>query len=243
MADKNFSILHQTTTGKEMLNWIAKNGMDSAFSEKDKRYYTFKSEYKEFFAYLETLLNTVWIKMGLGTEADDTKKFNMFSFFNIDYENGQLQTNNYDSLKVQYNSSIGFFIDPNQGVSESVESSPTSFGDELSGRGETLAEPSRKLNYITGMGTGSSLLTATKRIGTGFNVFDTMKENLISPLSEGVDIRGSFSGSLGSRLATTAQNALTLAKNVGRFAATEDMGSIIQSFATYNGMKTQFPEL
>ena len=48
---------------------------------KDKRYYTFDVKFAEYYSYLETMLNTLWIKMGLGMEDQST--FNIFSFFNI----------------------------------------------------------------------------------------------------------------------------------------------------------------
>jgi hypothetical protein len=51
--------LNQTTTPQEMRDYLLKNGIDKLFGEKDRRYYTFQANYEEYYAYLETMLNTL----------------------------------------------------------------------------------------------------------------------------------------------------------------------------------------
>jgi len=77
-------ILDQTNTPNAMLEYLTRNGLDKTFSDKDKRYYTFNTDYDDYFAYLETMLNVVWIKLGL---AKNGETFNLFSFFDIKNEN------------------------------------------------------------------------------------------------------------------------------------------------------------
>jgi len=53
------SYLNQTPVASEMRDYLLKNGIDKLFGEKDKRYYTFQANYEEYYAYLETMLNTL----------------------------------------------------------------------------------------------------------------------------------------------------------------------------------------
>ena len=97
---------------------------------KDKRYYSFEPKFKPYFAYLETMLNTVWIKMGL---AKNGGTFNLFTFFEIE-KDGDIDPINFDKLIPKYNSSIGFFCNPANAVSETISTGLSSDGDSLAQR-------------------------------------------------------------------------------------------------------------
>lgn len=240
-SNSSDSILSQTTTAKEMVAWLTKNGMDQAFSEKDKRYYTFKEDYKDYYAYLEALLNPIWLKLGLGSNDTDSKNFNIFSFFNIGATESAsgTDTKNRNSLKPEYNSSLGFVIDINGAASESIDNSSNSIGEELADKTNGQSVAAQKLNYITGMGTGGSFLNSSRLIGNIYNTNDILSENVMSPLSAGL----SKGGKGVKKLAQSLKNVVTLANNVAKFTATEDIGSIVQSFTAYNGMKVLYPNL
>lgn len=181
-ASKKNNILEQTATPTSMLNYLTKNGIDRDFADKDKRYYTFKTDYKDYFAYLETMLNVVWIKMGL---AKNGQTFNLFSFFNIksDGASGGIEASNYDKLIEKYNSSIGFFANVANAVSESISNNPSSDGDSLASRANQNAQEYQAMNYITGMGTGGATNNATRKIGIGLKSMGQIKGLLGETLS------------------------------------------------------------
>ena len=139
------SILNQTETPDEMLAYLTRNGLDANFSTKDKRYYTFEAKYEDYLAYLETMLNAIWIKLGLSKNGE---QFNLFSFFDIKQEKeGGINYSGASSLKPQYNSSIGFFTNIASSVSESIDSQTTSNGSSLSDRANTNSAEYQNLNY------------------------------------------------------------------------------------------------
>jgi len=147
-------IFNQTTTPDSMLKYLQKNGLDSDFNNKDKRYYTFKADYAAYFAYLETMLNIVWIKLGLAAQSGG--EFDIFSFFDIKDINGKINASNYDKLLSQYKSSIGFFTNIAGSVTESVDSQKTSIGADLESQANINSDMYQSLNYLTGMGTGTA---------------------------------------------------------------------------------------
>lgn len=228
--------LNQTKDGNEMIKYLLKNGIDKDFSDKDKRYYTFKTDYNNYFSYLETMLNTIWIKLGLATGETGTD-FNLFSFFQIDDNNGETQkinVNNYKTLKEQYNSSIGFFINTNGILAESVDSSPTSFGGTLKAKGEQYTDEYQMINYIGGIGTDSAMRQAGRSIRMAGQT--------------AISIGNSFAEMLGNTISGLKNNGLVgmamgAIKDVQKFTTQEDMGVLLQSFATTNGMRVFYPEL
>ena len=241
-SDAN-SQLYQTETPSAMLDYLARNGLDSAFSNKDKRYYTFKTNYPEYFAYLETMLNIVWIKLGLATDGQD---FNLFSFFNIKTSStGGIDPTNYNSLLEQYRSSIGFFTNIASAVSESIDATQTSVGGELSGAVNSASETYQRINYITGMGTGGYAKNISRKIGIGINSYkqakSIMSDTYSNTISSLKDVTSS-SGTLAKlkALVSAGLNAIT---DTTAFMNTNDLGSVMQQFATSNGMKVVYPEL
>ena len=147
----------QTPTANEAFDYLLKNGIDPDFAAKDRRYYTFQAKYNDYYSYLETMLNTLWIKMGLGTEGDG--KFNIYSFFNPG------SGSNYsESLKDRYKSSLGFYVTP--AVSEMATNSE--LASDLGERANAASAQFQRLNYLTGMGTDA--------VGAGRRLFGVIKE-------------------------------------------------------------------
>ena len=141
----------QNKNGKEMIEYIKRIGLDQAFASKDKRYYTFEAKFAEYYAYLETMLNTLWIKMGLGMEDQST--FNIFSFFNISKDGKTLDPTGKNNLLPQYGkSSMGFFVNVAGNITEMV--SNETFNSGLEDDVNTASDSAQRLNYLTGMGTG-----------------------------------------------------------------------------------------
>lgn len=236
------SILNQTESPNEMLNYLVKNGLDKSFSEKDKRYYTFEAKYDDYFAYLETMLNAVWIKMGL---AKNGEQFNIFSFFNIKQEaGGGINPEQYKNLKPQYNSSIGFFTNIASSVSESVDSQTTSTGADLASRANSNSAEYQKLNYISGMGTGGSAKNVSRSIGIGINTVSQIKGLIGETFNATSSALSNFnSKNLATTIASTAKLAVGIGTDIINFNNTQDIGAVVQSFATSNGMMVKYPEL
>lgn len=253
LQDKENNIYFQTSSPNDMLTYLLRNGMDKTFSEKDKRYYTFEAKYKEYFSYLEAMLNPIWIKMGLA-QGSDNKTFNIFSFFKLRTgdSDGGIEPSNYQELIEQYNSSIGFYVNPASAVSESVSNSQTSIGGSLAGTVNDAAEEYQRLNYITGMGTGSAVQSLGRKIGIGMNaashVSSYITNNFTTANKFKSAVSGAFSGGntavkLIGKAASAAAYVAGAAIDITRLSATEDFGSVIQQFATTNGMKVVYPEL
>ena len=242
------TILDQTSNGDEMLSYLSRNGIDSLFALKDKRYYTFEASYDEYFSYLETMLNAVWIKLGL---AKNGEQFNLFTFINIKTASGKIKPSGYKELKPQYNSSIGFFCNAASVVSESVDNQRTSFGSELAGEVNAQAQEMQRINYITGMGTGGAGRELSRKFGMMSNVTKQIGGLLsetfsgtAATLSKVGDIVASNSFSKAAQIAVTiAAGAVSAVKDVATFTHTKDFGSVLQGFATSNGMQVTYPEL
>lgn len=237
------NIYKQTTTGNDMLNYLLRNGIDKTFASKDKRYYTFQAKYAEYFSYLEAMLNPIWIKMGLATGTNQNE-FNIFSFFNIQSNSG-IDPTGYNELLPQYNHSIGFYVNPASAVSESVDSSQTSEGSALADRTNSMSDTYQKINYITGMGTGGGARNTARTIGIGYQTATNLG-NYISENFTMASKMGSAAYNAAPKLKALAGLAGTVAGaaiDVARLSSTEDLGSLMQSFATTNGMKVVYPEL
>jgi hypothetical protein len=211
--------LNQTNDPEAALAYLLKNGIDAGFTQTDKRYYTFEAKYAEYFSYLETMLNTVWLKLGLGTEdnsADPGKqRFNIFTFFDIGNDNS------YKTLDQKYNSSIGFYVNIASKVTESLSSSQTSVGAELGSGAEEAAGTYQKLNYLTGMGTDKikRQTRAAAVIGKSLEIFKSEIADRVNLSS----LRG-------------------IASTVNYFTNENDMSALVQAFST-NGMRVKYPEL
>lgn len=242
-ADLQNSILAQTDTPSEMLSYLERNGLDRTFSDKDKRYYTFEAKYDEYFAYLETMLNAVWIKLGLAKDGND---FNIFSFFDLKQPNADsIDETKYNVLKPQYNSSIGFFTNIVSAVSESVDSQQTGFGSEMASRANANAQDYQKMNYITGMGTGSSAKNVMRKVGIGVNSVKQIKGLLSETFAATAEQASLISTktSAAGKIRQVVKTGVTAAMDVVNFNNTEDIGAVMQSFATSNGMQVVYPEL
>jgi hypothetical protein len=210
------SIFNQTPDTDSMVEYVKKNGLDKYFSDKDKRYYVFEQKYGEYYAYLETMLNTLWVKMGLGVEGDGN--INVFSFFNDD------TTTN---LKQEYFSSIGFFVNPLGAVSESISNSEFTSG--LDSAANSASDTFQYLNYITGMGTAGGLRNTARRIAVAGEQLNTAKRIASENLSfEGNNIL--------SRIANLGKSLVT-------FTATQDLSAVVQQFSVTNGMRVMYPNL
>jgi len=209
------SYLTQTETAGEIKEYLLKNGLDSSFSDKDKRYYTFQAKYEEYFAYLETMLNTVWVKMGLGSDSDGS--LNIHSFFNPE------NTSNYDAtLNEKYKSSIGFFVNPAGAISEAVQNE--TFNPSLGSEVNDASEKFQRLNYLTGMGTGSALQNTRRRVGTAALQFGEVR-----------DVANKAFGS--------SKSFLGVLSSLTDFSNTQDMSALMQRFSVTNGMKVLYPQL
>ena len=234
--------LMQTSTPESMLNYLLRNGLDAEFTNKDKRYYTFKTSYDEYFSYLETMLNVIWVKLGLASNGDS---FNLFTFFNIDNSGeGDISPSGYKSLKSQYNSSIGFFTNPAGTITESVDSQQTGFGAELADKANSQSSTFQRINYLTGMGTGGAFKNASRSLGILSNSADMLGQDLGNALSR---TRQAFNdkptGGLLKTVAWAAKVAANAVIDIARFPSENDLGAMIQSYATANGMKVVYPDL
>lgn len=209
------SYLNQTETADEIKEYLLKNGLDSSFSDKDKRYYTFQAKYEEYFAYLETMLNTVWVKMGLGSDSDGS--LNIYSFFNPE------NTANYDAtLDEKYKSSIGFFVNPAGAVTEAVQNE--TFNPSIGNEVNDASEKFQRLNYLTGMGTGNVLQNARRRIGTTALQLAEVRDIATQAIGQSQGIGQAIS-------------------SLVNFSNTQDMSALMQRFSVTNGMKVQYPQL
>jgi hypothetical protein len=220
------SYLTQTSTPQSMLDYLLKNGIDYSFAEKDRRYYTFEAKYSEYYSYLETMLNTVWIKLGLGTAENGS--INMFSFFNPSREG----VNYNDTLQNKYKSSIGIYV-TQQGISESINSSE--YTSDISGDADAASSSYQRLNYITGMGTGGTARNVMRQVGIGIqqtgDVIGLIKKNFSTGNANLLSITG------------FAKGMANLTGSIIDFANSQDMSALMQQFAVTNGMRVMYPKL
>ena len=240
LMSTNDDALHQTQTGESMLAYLLRNGIDKTFAEKDRRYYTFKTDYEDYYAYLETMLNTLWIKMGLGTESNT--KYNIYTFFNI-LQNGKINTNGSDKLLDRYRTSFGFYVNPDGVLTESLNSQMTSFGSGIASEVNSSSENYQSINYLTGMGTGGSARNASRIMANTL----TMKDNLLNFINEAasntISTIKDMSSGLSSAIGIAIKLPFSILSDTSKFLRERDSGAVLQSFATTNGMKVVYPEL
>lgn len=225
------NLYNQTKNGETQLQYLLHNGIDSYIANKDKRYYSFQANYEEYFAYLETMLNAIRIKMGLATE--DSKTYSLYSF--IDPSNNKLRS--------KYNNSLGFFINPAGMLSELIDSSQSSFGSEQAGRINDTSASFRRTNYLTGMGTGSGWHNASRMTS---NVVETVigaKNNLAEFTKIGQSFFKAAKNVSGSNIVGLAAFAAGTVLDAARYPAQNDTSALLQQYMTQNGMKVMYPEL
>jgi hypothetical protein len=239
LQKKNNDQLHMTSSGEAMLEYLLSNGVDANFAKKDRRYYTFKASYSDYYAYLEAMLNPLWIKMGLASTANN--EFNIFSFFKItDPSTGKIITDSAELID-RYRSSLGFYVNPTGALTESINSTSTSYGNENASTVNTASEEYQRINYLTGMGTGGNVRNAVRQatasLGVGRNIASFVSDSLSGTWAgiKSIKSDGLILGAL--------QTATGLVSDTQKFLTEKDNGAVMQSFATTNGMKVVYPEL
>lgn len=165
-------------------------------------------------------------------------EFNIFSFFDIKKNSG-IDPNGYGKLLSQYNSSIGFFTNIAGAISESVDSQRTSFGSELASNANNKSDAYQRLNYIHGMGSGTGVHNAMRIAGTVIQTGEDFSSFLNNTFSRAQSAWSSTSGILKKIAKTVAAGVI----DITHLATSEDLGSVIQSFAVSNGMKVVYPDL
>lgn len=223
--------LTQTKEPDEMLNYLIQNGVDRENLNKDKRFYRFEPSFGKFYSYLETMLNTVWIKLGLGTEEDNT--FSLYTFFN------QLEIKDGADPKPQYQSAIGFFVNPVGSITENLTSEQTSVGQEFASETNNNADTYQRLLYITGMGTGSTV----QKVALGVNRSIALTQNLMTYVKDLV--KNTVDGwNKGSGIVTKALGAaLGLVSDFYKYSTEQEQGAVLQAYTSVNGMRVMYPEL
>lgn len=204
------------------LEYLKQNGISAEFNSSDKRYYTFEADYVGYYSYYETMLNAMYVKMGLATKSDG--KIDMFTFFN--YSNDY--TRSY--LKEQYNNkALGFYLNNRPSIAESVGNSTSGAGiDEFI---NDAANEFQRLNYFTGFGQGQkaglrNMLIKTTQIKTGTDIFGSLTER-----NDLINKSIPLAGTVNSLLGRTA--------NLGQY----DFSAMTEAMLTTNGMKVVFPTL
>lgn len=225
------NILQQTQTPDEMIDYLIQNGVDKDNLTKDKRYYVFDPSFGKFYSYLETMLNTVWLKLGLGTEDNNT--FNIFTFFN------SLDTKDRADPKPQYQSALGFYVNPIGTVTENITSEQTSIGQEYASETNNNADTYQRLLYLTGMGTGSS----AQKIALATNRTIALTQNMMTYVKDLVS--GTVSGwNKGSGIIQKAIGAaIGVVSDFYRYSTEQDQGAVLQAYTAVNGMRVMYPEL
>lgn len=221
--------LQQTTNANSQLEYLLKNGLDKDSLSKDRRYYTFKPAYEEYYSYLETMQNALWIKMGLSETVNGTHS--IFTYFDN-------PTDSSATLKSQYYSPIGFATSE-VAYTESMSNNQTSIGDEYANKVNYASQEYQKLNYLTGMGTGSNLANARAKVAKSATMVQGIKTFISQTASNTINALSSEGGLL-SKVLKVASGAIT---DLMKFNATDDAGADIQQIATTNGMQIVYPEL
>ena len=132
-------------------------------------------------------------------------------------------------------------------MSESVSNSKTGIGSSLKSTVDAQGDYYQQLNYITGMGTGGSARNVSRKLSTVTHSVSAIKdyigENFTTAASWSDAWSGAASGKLAKSVASLAGFAAGAIFDVQRISDSQDLGAIIQSFATTNGMHVQYPEL
>src|SRR5574344_122245 len=229
---------NQTNNPEEMLEYLLKNGVDSTVSKKDRRYYTFKASYDDYYAYLETMLNAIWLKMGLGSTTDSST-YNIFSFFNIKDDSGNINLNNANSLKTKYATSLGFYVNPAGILTESINTAQTGFGGSYASNVNDTAYAFNQITFLTGMGTGGSVKNTVRQVTNTLQTIANIKTFAADAMSNTIAALTSRTGIL-KKIAATA---VGVGKDALKFYTETDSGAKLEAFATANGMKITYPEL
>lgn len=216
------------------LDYLRRNGISDVFNENDKRYYTFEQDYENYYSYLETMLNTIYTRMGLGETEEG--KTNLFSFFNFNTNGGQ------ESILEKFNGkSLGFYFEGNPNISENV-SNDTNDPANLKAEADSMADEFQRINYVTGFG-----VRAARRAGVA-SARITKGTEAIGNILSGASANRPFS-SLASSLGTAGSMVSGLAgfgdKMLGAlsYTANTDLNAITEAMLSTNGMKTVFPNL
>lgn len=236
-ASAKNDILQQTSDYDSMMNYLIKNGVDASNMKKDKRYYTFSPSYGKFYSYLETMLNTIWVKLGLATD-EDNKTFNLMTFF----KDLQTSTNDGADPLEKYMSAIGFVVNPTGTVSESISNGKTSYGQNYASQVNSAADTYEQLNYLTGMGTAGAAKELARKSAIGVNFANQVKEFVSGKLTNTIGLAKKWGSKLsipGYVLGAATGGIMDYAKTV----TTTDVGIELQQFATSNGMHVMYPEL
>lgn len=211
----------QTRLPSEVLDYLRKNGLDTDFGNKDKRYYTFETAFDDYYAYLETMLNAIWIKLGLAKNEND--KYSLFTFSKGESVSSDLQA--------QYKTALGFYLERVPNISESISNSE--FQNNIEGDINAASDNFQNINYLTGMGSATGAMAAVKSINRGtagmLQQWDTLKSRIIDPIMNGVTL--------------SVKGILNLAKNIASYGANNDISAVIQQFTVTNGMKVKYPNL
>jgi len=215
------------------LDYLKRNGISDVFNENDKRYYTFEQDYEGYYSYLETMLNTIYTRMGLGENAEG--KNELFSFFN-NFGTDQ------EALLERFNGkSLGFYFEGNPSIAENM-SNDTNDPAGLKSTADSMSDEFQRINYVTGFGVKSArkagiasarITKATEAVAGALSGFGEKKP--FSALSSSL---GKF-GSAVSGLAGFGDKMLGALS----YSANTDLNAITESMLSTNGMKTQFPNL
>lgn len=226
-------------TGQDMLDYLIQNGVNQNALDKDKRYYSFKPEYGKFYSYLETFLNMVWIRLGLGTEGDGT--FSLYTFFSKDAGSEVPGFNHKDDAEPlnRYKKAIGIFVNPTGAVTENITNERTSFGSELASKVNSNSDAFQQINFLTGMGTSGGLDKTRSIVGKSTQLTMNIKNFLGETFANTVEGFTSNNG-LARKIGGAAIGAF---KDVLRQSTKTDAGVDIQAMVTTNGMRIRYPEL
>lgn len=238
--DKTISGNTQTTSedyAAIALEYLKRNGISDIFNANDKRYYTFEKDYDGYYSYLETMLNTIYTKMGLGETGDGSnRKSELFTFFK--HEVGKEST----LIEKYSGKSLGFYFDGNPSVSESM-SNETNDPAGMKSSADSMSDEFQRINYVTGFGTKASrkagiasarLVKMTNAVGDAFSGFGSS-----TPFSKMSSALGGVAGSGLSKLANFSDKMLGALS----YTSSTDLNTITESMLSTNGMKTQFPNL
>lgn len=216
------------------LDYLKRNGISEVFNANDKRYYTFEQDYDNYYAYLETMLNTLYTRMGLGENEEN--KSELFSFFSLSQDGSQ------ETLLEKFNGrALGFYFEGNPAVSENL-SNDTNDPANLKSTADSMSDEFQRINYVTGFGVKAARKAgiASARITKGTQAIGDILKGASSekPFSTLASSLGS-AGGLISGLAGFGDKLMGALS----YTANTDLNAITESMLSTNGMKTVFPNL
>jgi hypothetical protein len=228
---------YQTTTQEYAdiaFDYLKRNGISDVFNQNDKRYYTFEQDYENYYSYLETMLNALYTRMGLGENEEG--KSELISFFDFNRDGSQ------ETLMERYNGkALGFYFEGNPAISENL-SNDTNDPANLKATADAMSDEFQQINYITGFGVRSARKAgiASARITAGTKAIGGILVGISSekPFSSLASAAGKM-GSVFSGLAGFGDKLLGALS----YTANMDLNAITESMLSTNGMKTVFPNL